>query len=194
MKNTEKFILILLACTFLPTIAYANAGVPMIYLSYPVMLMALIPIVLFESFLCAKLMQLTIKKSILPCTVANTTSTVAGFPLAWGLLLGLESITTEFSCGPGFDTTFKSVITVIVEAAWLCPWEEQLFWMIPIAFVISLLVAFFLSLLIEFLILRKFHKNFKKREVWKATYLSNLSSYAILVLLSFVYLGISVPN
>jgi Na+-translocating ferredoxin:NAD+ oxidoreductase RnfD subunit len=82
-------------------------------------------------------------------------------------------------------------VALIVEAAWLCPWESQLHWMIPVAFIVCLLVAFFLSLLIEFPILKMFYKDKDKATVWKATFIANALSYMILVPLSLVYLWIA---
>jgi hypothetical protein len=177
-----------------PAAAHANAGVPMIFLSYPVMLIALLPVIFIETSIFKKVVTLPYKNALVSNGVANAISTLAGFPLAWGFLLAIELITTGGSCGPGFSTLPKSIITVIVEAAWLCPHEDHLYWLVPTAFIISLIVAFFISLLIEYYINKRFHKDQDKGRIRKAVYLANISSYALLVSLSVGYLVFSISH
>ena len=174
MKYVWGSILIVL---LFPIVAYANAGVPMIFLSYPVMLIALLPVIFLETGIFKKVVTIPYKNALVSNGVANAISTIAGFPLAWGFLLAIELISTGGSCGPGFSTLPKSIITVIVEAAWLCPHEGHLYWLIPIAFIISLIVAFFISVLIEYYINRRFHREHDKGRVLKAVSLANISSY-----------------
>jgi len=197
-KNEKKrnllriSLLAITLCLLLPVQASANAGVPMIFLSFPLMLITLVPIIFIESHIYTKTTGSPFKKSVAASATANSISTIAGFPLAWGLLLGLEILTTGGSCGPGFDTIPNSILTVILESAWLCPREDQLYWLIPVAFINSLIVAFFISVFIEYWILKKFMKNTDRKIVKKATYIANMTSYSLLVLLAFGYLIYSV--
>ena len=197
-KNTIKRNLLIISLfsitifLLLPVQASADAGVPMIFLSFPLMLISLIPIIFIESYIYTKTTSSPFKRSIAASATANSISTIAGFPLAWGLLFGLELLTTGGSCGPGFDTVPKSILTAILESAWLCPWEDQLYWLIPIAFINSLIVAFFISVLIEYFILKKFMKDTDRKVVKKATYIANISSYLLLILMGLGYLIYSV--
>jgi hypothetical protein len=189
--GTILFIaLLLVAATPLP--ALANAGVPMIFLTFPAMLLALLPIILIESLIIQKSLNIAYKKAIIPNGVANAVSTIAGFPLAWRLLLGLELLTTGGSCGPGFETVSNSIITAILESAWLCPWENQLYWLIPVAFINCLIVAFFISIFIEYFIMKKMLKDHKKDVIKKVTYKANIISYALLVIVNIGYLVYSI--
>jgi hypothetical protein len=116
MKRRIFGLLVFFIFLFLPSQASANIGLPMIFVSYPIMLVALIPIIVFEGYLSAKLLKLRFKKSLVPSSLANCVSTILGFPLAWLLLLWFQVSATGGGCGPGFDTTFDSVITIIVGA------------------------------------------------------------------------------
>ncbi len=193
LENLIKIILrSILFILFLPVTAYANAGVPMIFLSYPAMLIALLPIILIETSIFKRIVDIPYRKSFKSNVAANTVSTLAGFPLAWAFLFAVEYIATGFSCGPGFDTIPKSIITVFVEAAWLCPHEKHLYWLIPTAFIISLIVAFCISLVIEYFVNRRFHKEIEKQHIRKAVYISNISSYCALIFVSVGYLIFSI--
>jgi len=186
----------LLFILFLPETAFADAGVPMIFLSYPVMAVALIPIILIESLIIFRVTKVTYKKAIYSSGIANAVSTLAGFPLSWAFLFFLEMITTGFRCGPGFDTVQNTIITVIVEAAWLCPWENNLYWLVPTAFIINLIIAFFVSVLIEKFITGLYFKkdNLNKKVIRKAVIISNTVSYALLIILSLGYLTLAIKS
>jgi hypothetical protein len=191
IKNVLRQILIVLC---LPAMAYANAGVPMIVLSFPAMIIALLPVIFIETSIFRKIVLVPYKKSFFSNSIANALSTIVGFPIAWGLLFGLELLTTGGHCGPGFDSIPNSMITVIVEAAWLCPHEDHLYWLIPTAFIISLIMAFFLSLVIEYFVNKKFHKEHDKKFIRKAVFVANLSSYCLLILIGLGFLIFSIIN
>lgn len=186
LKKTLFLSLILITVTPLP--AFANVGVPMIFLTFPAMLTALLPIILIESVVIKKALNIPMKKALMSNGTANLVSTIGGFPLAWGLLFGLELLTTRGSCGPGFKTISSSIITAILESAWLCPWKEHMYWLIPVAFINCLIAAFFLSILIEYFIMRKMLKEYDKNAVKKVTYKANIVSYSMLVIFNIGYL------
>lgn len=117
----------------------------------------------------------------------NLASTLLGFPLAWFLLLGFEVLTTGLSCGPGFDTPLNAIVTTIFEAAWLCPYDTQLSWLIPTAIFINLSLALLLSVFIEYRILRFFTKYQDARTLKKAVWRANLISYLALSLLGIAF-------
>ena len=195
IRNLLKTILLsVVICLLFPIQASANAGVPMIFLSFPVMLMALIPIIFLECYIYTKTISTSFKRSLAASATANSVSTIAGFPLTWGLLLGLELLTTGGSCGPGFDTIPQSILTVILESAWLCPWEDHLYWLIPIAFINSLIVAFFISVLLELFVNKRFFKKQEGKVIKIATYKANVISYVLLILLGFGFLFYSVAT
>ncbi len=175
-------------------IVSANSGLPMILMTFPAMIFALIPIILIEAGVLKKSLNIWYKKAILSFGFANLITTIIGFPLSWGLLLGLELLTTGGSCGPGFHNIGTSIITVIMEAAWICPWEEQLFWMVPIAFIICLIIAYFISVWIEYVVLKRIFNAFEASKIKKIVLIANSITYSLLIVLNFIYLIFNVYN
>ena len=176
VRLKANLIAIVLICS---TPLSANAGVPVVFFSYPMMILALVPIILIEFFLISKKISADWRPVLKGVIWGNLASTLFGFPLAWFLLLGLEAATTGMSCGPGFDTPLKAVLTTLFEAAWLCPHDAQLSWLIPSAIFINLFLAYFISIFIEYQILKYFTRFpdtlLLKRMVWRANLISYLA-------------------
>ena len=175
----KRFVFFTLFLT--PALLLANAGLPMIVISYPIMLAALLPVVFIEGFAISKVTKLTFKESVGPVFVANLVTTVVGFPISWGLLLGFELLTTGGSCGPGFDNLGLGILTVILESAWLCPWNDVNYkWIVPLALIISLVVAFFVSVIVEQFLLLKLIDGTEKKKLKKGVWIANSVSYMLL--------------
>ena len=193
-NNIEKRIGVFLALFFTPALLFANIGLPMIFISYPMMLAAFLPVVFIESYLLSIFIKFPFNKTVGPVFIANLATTVVGFPISWALLLGFELLTTGGSCGPGFDNLALGVLTVILESAWLCPWENVNYgkMIIPLALIVSFVVAFFLSVLVEKLILIKVIDGVEKKKLKRAVWIANAVSYLFLtvyVIISSFYPG-----
>lgn len=154
----------------------------MIFISFPFMLAALVPVICIEALIFSRKLAISYKKALYINALSNSASTFLGFPLAWGLLFLMELITTGFSCGPGFSTVSSSIITVIVEAAWLCPHENHLYWLIPAALIISLCVALFVSIVVEYLAVISMFKELDRPAVRRAIIVCNMISYTLLIM------------
>lgn len=159
--GTIPFVLLLL---FIPNIASANAMVPLLFLSMPFMLAALVPIIILEGWILYKRLGISFKKAVLACGVANVATTVIGYPLAGILMLMAEDI--FIPGGGGLFGIVSSFSTALL-----------------IDFALSYILAFFISVLFEYLILRKFFKSSDKRELKKAVWLGNAISYVLFILL-----------
>jgi hypothetical protein len=107
----------------------ADAGVPMIFLTFPAMLALLLPIVAVEAWLCRKWLGLDTWAAIKANAAANAASTLIGVPLAWGVMLVLELIIGwGISRSPGVERTLDKVpspvgdvLGVLLSSAWLGP-------------------------------------------------------------------------
>ncbi len=62
----------------------ADAGIPMILLAFPAMLMLLVPIIVVEGFLCKKWLALTTWDAMKSNAVSNLASTIIGVPVRMG--------------------------------------------------------------------------------------------------------------
>ena len=171
----------LLLFLLVPVPLYANAGIPTIVVSYPLMLIALIPIIFIEALFFAAKMEVKFKSSLIALSVSNAVTTILGIPLNWLLLFLFELLVTGGSCGPGFDNPIYGIITVVVEAAWFCPWEHELFDLLaPLAFITNFVTAFFISVFVESKIHRKFYKDLEYKKIKTITRQANIISYGIL--------------
>ena len=68
----------------------ADAGVPMIFLTFPLMIILLVPIILTESFLYKRWLGLSSHDAMRSSIISNLVSTIIGVPVAWAIMLGVE--------------------------------------------------------------------------------------------------------
>jgi hypothetical protein len=166
-----------------PAPARADAGIPMIVLTFPPMLMSLVPVILLEAALLSRILKLGFKASLPPAVVANAVSTVIGFPLSWFLMLALELLTTGGGTAWGIASIPGKVVAVTLQAAWLIPYEKELWWMIPAAAAFGLVPAYFISVFIEAAIVRRYFRQETRAKLRAAVVRANLASYALLACL-----------
>src|ERR1043166_2769042 len=109
---------------------FADVGIPMLYLEAPARLFAIVPVIFLEAYMLSRSLQLPFWHSSHVSAVANLASSLVGVPLAWGLMLLLEVVTTSGGTAYGLETAPKKVLAVTAQAAWLVPYEDELYWMI----------------------------------------------------------------
>ena len=159
----------------------ADAGLPMIFVTFPLMVCALIPVILVEVWVARPKLGATYRKSAWAVGVANVVSTIIGVPLAWAAVLGIELLTGKLSdrllghaAGP-----VVAVTEMILGPAWIGPTDNNHDWIIPVAAMMLLVPTFFVSWVIEAIIV-----NNMIDEEWpavrKAMWRANLVSYALL--------------
>src|SRR5436309_6422997 len=71
----------------------ADVGVPMIFVQWPLMICALLPVIAIEALVVRKRLSLSYGRAFAGAAKANVVSTLVGVPLAWGLMLLLELAT-----------------------------------------------------------------------------------------------------
>jgi len=195
-ENRSKWMVfttfILFLC--LPTFAYADAGIPMIVLTYPAMILLLIPVSIIEAVVYSQKLGITFKNTMWPSFVSNLVSTIVGIPIAWLLLLLIELVTTF---GRPFDlsTFFGQIMTVALQSAWFMPPNTNagsaMSWMLPLTFVVGLIPAFFISIWIEARIVMKFFKEKDGVEIKKVVKKANIYSYGALIILCIILAVVS---
>ena len=147
------------------------------------MVAALIPIVLIEALVFRHRLDLNYKQSLLGSAAGNAISTVAGVPLSWGLmflvLIGASfidlSLPLKWQHSPAGALAY-----VVLNAAWLAPFETHLNWMIPTALAVLLIPSYFFSVLIEFYICKQVWKNTDRNQLRQAVRAANGITYGIL--------------
>ncbi len=80
----------MLANTMTPV--FANAGVPMLFVQMPFLLVSLPVIIAIEAVLCRRWLGLGWKQAWSGSAVANGVSTIFGFPILWVALIVVQMI------------------------------------------------------------------------------------------------------
>ncbi|WP_292931697.1 hypothetical protein [Noviherbaspirillum sp.] len=139
-------ILVLLA---FPTVALANAGLPMLVIVWPMSVPAFIPVVAIESWVVRRALNISWRVAITQMMKGNLFSTLVGIPLAWVASVAVEfflaflvmNVTDSKSYPPH---GVGKVGGVIFSAPWLGPFEGSN-WIIPLAMIVLLVPFFFAS-------------------------------------------------
>jgi hypothetical protein len=159
----------------------ANAGVPMVFVQMPFLLITLPVIIAVEAFLCRRWFAVPWRRSWIWSGVANLVSTVLGFPILWIALVAVQMLVGGGSAPPLSEPWF-SVYTVTVQAAWLLPFEDRFHWMIPTACLVLLVPSFFVTVFVEKLIYRRaFRECHGSVGVTSATWKMHCISYGLVV-------------
>ncbi|MBL4797537.1 MAG: hypothetical protein JKY50_08995 [Oleispira sp.] len=173
-KVTLAFLLLII-----PGLAYANAGVPMLFLAMPVFLISLIPIIAIETLYISKSLELSMGQSLKTVSISNIVSTIIGIPLTWFLLV-LVQMVTGGGGAHGINSFMGKVLAVTWQAPWLIPYEDDLNWMIPIAGLVLLIPFFFASWWSEYFVSKKLNKSLPSLNIKIKVRNANLITYSFL--------------
>ena len=189
--SSLRLALFLFALLVMPSVAHADIGVPMIFVTFPSMLVALVPIICLETAVFERQLHVGYRQVAGRVAIANAISTVVGIPLAWFLTVVLQMITGGGSAY-GLSTRLTRLLAVTWQSPWLIPYEEELYWMVPTAALVGLIPAFFASVLIEGRVLRRLFTTTDAATIWKLTWRANRLSYLILAGVAVLWLVHSV--
>jgi hypothetical protein len=172
----------------------ANAGVPMLFVQMPLLLITLPAIIAVEAMLCRRWLAVSWQQALKWTSIANAISTMVGFPVLWIALVIVQMVVGGGST-PKLPEPWFSVYTVTVQAAWLLPFENRLYWMIPTACLVLLIPAFFVTVLIEEQVYRRsFGESRGPVGLTPATWRMHLVSYGLLVVAGLCLLGSSIAS
>lgn len=178
MQNSRKITLALLALA-VPGVAYANAGVPMLFLAMPAFLISLVPIIAIETLYISKSLRLPFGQSLKTVSISNVASTIIGVPLTWLLLVVIQMVTGGGGAY-GIDSVMGKVLAVTWQAPWLIPYEDDLNWMIPVAGLVLLVPFFFASWWSEYFVSKKINKSLPSLNIRDKVRNANLITYSLL--------------
>jgi len=167
----------------------ANAGVPMLFVQMPLLLIALPVVIAVEAVLCRHWLGVTWRQAWRGAGYANAISTVVGFPILWFTLVIVQMVVGGGRV-PKLAEPWFSVYTVTVQAPWLLPFEGRLYWMIPTACLVLLVPAFFVTVFIERRLYRRtLGETPGRMSVTAATWNMHLVTYGLLFAAGFCLLG-----
>jgi hypothetical protein len=133
-----------------PSVAQADAGLPMLALVWPRFCILLLPIIALEAMVARCVLAVTWRDALWLSGKANLASTLAGIPLTWivllavemaagGVLIGILNLTNQADL-----PSWATVLLAPLMAAWIGPPGEGQNWMI-LAAAMWLCVFFFLA-------------------------------------------------
>jgi hypothetical protein len=184
-----------------PTLV-ADAGLPMIALTFPAMLMLLIPVIVIEGILCKKWLGLTMVEAMKSNTASNLASTIVGIPVAWAIMFGVELMTFEIVGRSGtlqnWHSPLARVVWLFLGSAWIGPPSQNNLWVIPAATLALLVPFFFASYGIEYFIVNRMvgtpeggPPNVTRRRVRTAVRNANLVTYGVIFVATSIWLVFS---
>jgi hypothetical protein len=170
------------------TAILANAGVPMIFWQLPVAVVALLPIVAIESLIAWPILNQRLPHVVLAILKGNAVSAFIGIPLAWiGMLI--VNIATTGGTVHEFRTPMAAFKSIVLQASWLIPYEDQLRWLIPAATLVLLVPYFFVSVFVERFWLRRRFNECEIGRVALAAWAANFVTYAGLATYTVIWLA-----
>ncbi len=177
--HKTKIITLALLILATPSMAHANAGVPMLFLAMPAFLFSLVPIIAIEKVYISNGFKLSIGQSLKTVSISNFASTVIGIPLTW-LLLVVAQVVTGGGGAYGIDFGIGKMLAVTWQAPWLIPYEEELNWMIPVAGLVLLVPFFFASWWSEYIVSKEINKTLCSLSIKTKVRNANLITYSLL--------------
>jgi hypothetical protein len=140
------------AIFLLPCVARADAGIPMLPVAYPVVLLLLLPVIAIEAIYLRRKLQTKWWPTIRGVSIVNAVTLLIGYPLAWGISFSIElmmmfSMEGLEKAGVGHWLRPAVGWLGLLVPAWIGPTERM--WPVLVAFVILLLPSFLVSGFIE---------------------------------------------
>lgn len=171
----------------------ADAGVPMIFVEWPLMFCALVPIIIIETLVLRRRLSLPFGRSLAGATRANILSTLIGVPIAWALMVAVEfaALSPIVWAGQKWHWNMESpllYISFLVGIAWIGP-PTTSFWPIALAAALLLVPTFFISVWIERWSYRRSWRNLDRTAVNHSAWSANLCSYTLLFAIACGWVG-----
>jgi len=170
---------------------FADIGVPMIAFYWPPAWLAIAPIIWVEAWYARRALGVGWKSALSSVGAANLISTIIGIPLAWAIWALLELKYADAALG--LSSVGQRLYAVTVQAPWLIPYENHLWWMMPLA-ALTLTVAFYImSVGVEWLLMRLIYRKAERGALRNWAWKANLLSYAGLYVLILICMCVPIP-
>jgi hypothetical protein len=138
-----------------PLYLLADAGVPMIFITWPGMVLLLLPIIAAEWAFIIRRISLQKRKVLWATAAANAISTIVGIPLTWGVLFLCEmGLFATLAHVPklgnnSWNSPLEQILGTILSAPWIAPVESSGSWAVPLATLVLLIPFYFVSVWVE---------------------------------------------
>lgn len=172
----------------LSALLLANAGLPMLAVYLPSLMLALLPVVFVEWLVAERLFAFDRPRAFRDVLLANLFSSLLGIPLLWFLGLALLLI-----FGPLLPRAEGGALGVVRDAF---HFAQTMIWAggtgpgTRLAGAAMLVPAFFVSLYAEYWLLRRLWPDLPPERLRKFVRVAHLGSYAIIVVCWLAALGV----
>ena len=163
----------------------------MIFVIAPILGWIIVPIVLAEGAVLRFLLPLASKSAYLASILGNAFSTLVGIPLTWLLLVGLQ-LYSGGGGASGIASPLQKIAAVTWQGAWLIPYEDDLYWMVPSACLFLIVPFFAVSVWSERVVCTRVLKDHDRDAVRRAVFYANALTYGVLGLACLLWLGWSI--
>jgi hypothetical protein len=158
----------------------------MIFVEWPLMIFALIPVVVIEALSIRKQLGLSFQRAFSGATKANLVSTFVGVPLAWAIMLAIEYATLYPTIMAAEKWHWRAESPVfyvffVLGMAWIGPAGDSA-WPVALAAALLLVPTFFVSVRIERRFYRRSYPEIDTAAVDHSCWFANICSYALLFL------------
>ena len=167
----------------------ADIGIPMIFIQWPLMICALIPVIIVEALLIRRWVPLSYRDAFIGTTKANLLSTMAGFPLAWLAMFAVEIVilfpvaTAADKLHWNLNSPLFQVVSFLIGIAWLGVADKDAYWLVPLAAALLLIPSFYVSVWLERFICVRAWPGSETAIVRRGVYKANLASYGLLFIM-----------
>lgn len=162
-----------------PIAAYADAGIPMLPVKYPEIMLFLVPVILIEAAYLRSELHSRWRRTLIAVSGVNLLTMALGYPLSWLLYVWLNHLIGFSPPGPAIFSHLASV------PVWICTrllpqWGgvHQEIWPVLVVFVLLLVPSYLLSGFVKAWIVDLFdllhNKGSSRHAVWVANRLSYL--------------------
>ena len=174
-----------------PTSVLANAGIPMIVITFPLMLICLLPVIIIEAYILKKQLNISTKESIISSTIANSFSTIIGIPLTWAALTLIPILTSFLMFSLDLPIVLEKIAYITLLSSWISvpyQYESDLIWIVPAATLFLFLPFFFASWKIESFIIKKIHPTINSHAINAACKKGHIITYSLMTLFPLYFL------
>jgi hypothetical protein len=178
----------------------ADAALPLMWFTFPAVVLMLIPTVLIEGFLLKYWLRVRAGRALMGSLLANAASTLAGVPIATLLSylanLALSPLMRRMLQQEHWQSPAGDVLMAIANSWYISAYVAEARWLLPVALLIILVPAFLISWGLEFWIVKLWFGRRAKdltaasvdrippSDVSRAVRRANYVSYAFLFLIA----------
>jgi hypothetical protein len=193
--GTAGGLIIAAIAAIFPPAAHADAGVPMLPVQYPELLLYVIPVILIEAVYLRRQLHTRLRRTVIAIAGINLMTVALGYPLAWGIYKLLDWM---FGFPPVSTPLFTNIwrMPLWISAKMFPAWAglRQEMWPVLAVWVALLIPSFLLTGLVKSWLVEWYDLLNYKGNTRPAVWMANRYSYFFLTVTGCVLLYVMYSN